>query len=137
MTTTPMPIQRIRVDAATWAALEAAAPHGNRSAIIRDLIAWYLYQPGAALPTRPPRAADTGCTTACTDGHMYEAECVVSPMLMPVINIHADDDGPTRFSWQCYQGGDCEGLVHLGYPTLPAARRGYDRHLKAEHLSAS
>ncbi len=47
-------IQRIRIDELTWAELRTAAPDGNRSAIIKDLIAWYLGRPDAELPERPP-----------------------------------------------------------------------------------
>jgi hypothetical protein len=44
------------VDDETWAELGAAADlsRADRSAIIRELIAWYLRRPSAKLPERPP-----------------------------------------------------------------------------------
>jgi len=42
----------IRVPEQLWARLgELAEP--DRSAVIRELIAWYVRQPGAKLPRRP------------------------------------------------------------------------------------
>lgn len=49
----PTKIQRFRYDNDSWNLLEAAAPDGNRSAVISQLIDWYLGYPWAELPERP------------------------------------------------------------------------------------
>jgi hypothetical protein len=41
-----------------WDAFDKAVKPGNRSAVLRDFIAWYLRRPNAKLPRRPP--ADPG-----------------------------------------------------------------------------
>jgi hypothetical protein len=43
----------VRIDDADWADLKERAPDGDRSAVIKELLAWYLRRPGAKLPTRP------------------------------------------------------------------------------------
>jgi hypothetical protein len=48
------PRRTVRVSDADWADLAARAPLGDRTAVIRDLVAWYLRRPGATLPPRPP-----------------------------------------------------------------------------------
>jgi hypothetical protein len=58
-------------------------------------------------------------------------------MLIPVIGMRVEEEGPTRYSWQCRTGTECQALVHLGYSSVAAARRAYDRHLKAEHPAVS
>jgi len=45
----------IRVEDSLWDALGAAAGMRKRSALVRDLIRWWLRIPGAKLPPRPPR----------------------------------------------------------------------------------
>ena len=45
----------IRVEDSLWVALGTAAGFRKRSALIRDLIRWWLRIPGAKLPERPPR----------------------------------------------------------------------------------
>jgi hypothetical protein len=48
------PISRFRIDATEWAAFGDAVPEGtDRSAVLRDFIAWYLRRPGAKMPKRP------------------------------------------------------------------------------------
>ncbi|MET9429788.1 hypothetical protein [Streptomyces sp. NPDC003036] len=44
----------VRIDDADWADLKSRAPGGDRSAAIKELLAWYLRRPGAELPERPP-----------------------------------------------------------------------------------
>lgn len=50
----------VRIADEEWNDLAARAPGGDRAAVIKDLIAWYLRRPGARLPSRPDsRGADT------------------------------------------------------------------------------
>jgi hypothetical protein len=44
----------VRISDEDWTDLTARAPLGDRAAIIKDLVAWYLRRPGAKLPPRPP-----------------------------------------------------------------------------------
>lgn len=39
-----------------WNRLGALVGDRGRSEVIRSLVAWYLREPGAKLPERPPRA---------------------------------------------------------------------------------
>lgn len=43
----------VRIDDPDWADLATQAPGGDRSAVIKDLVRWYLRRPGASLPERP------------------------------------------------------------------------------------
>lgn len=49
-----IPLQHTRVDQDDWDDLEAAVGR-KRAKVVRDLIAWYLRRPGAALPERLTR----------------------------------------------------------------------------------
>ncbi|MEV5567577.1 hypothetical protein AB0L54_32685 [Streptomyces sp. NPDC052196] len=44
----------VRIDDPEWRDLHTRAPGGDRSAVIKELVAWYLRRPGAELPDRPP-----------------------------------------------------------------------------------
>ncbi|MBK6014272.1 hypothetical protein [Streptomyces sp. MBT53] len=48
----------VRIGDDEWADLATAAPGGDRSAVIKELVDWYLRRPGAKLPKRPPVAGD-------------------------------------------------------------------------------
>ena len=52
------PSQNFRVDADLWDrfgnAIERAEPGSDRSKTLRQFIAWYVREPGAKLPARPP-----------------------------------------------------------------------------------
>ncbi|TJZ55594.1 hypothetical protein FCH28_09645 [Streptomyces piniterrae] len=49
----------VRIDDDDWRDLKTRAPGGDRSAAIKELLAWYLRRPGAKLPKRPdPPAVD-------------------------------------------------------------------------------
>lgn len=43
----------VRIDDDDWADLAEQAPSGDRSAVIKDLVRWYLRRPDADLPERP------------------------------------------------------------------------------------
>jgi hypothetical protein len=43
------------VDGTLWERFGKKAPVGKRPEILRAFIAWYLREPGAKLPPRPPR----------------------------------------------------------------------------------
>lgn len=132
MTTDPtMSHQRFWVPLNDWTDLHQAVGR-KRSAILRDLIRWYLRRPDAPLPERPIRPSPDTCSLACIETHMYEGECLVSPMIIGTISPRVEN-GITAYSWRCDWDGECGGLRHLGYPSAAAARRAYDRHLKAEH----
>ena len=45
----------IRVDDSLWDAVGAVVGARKRSALVRDLLRWWLRMPGAKLPPRPPR----------------------------------------------------------------------------------
>ncbi|MCY0923237.1 MULTISPECIES: hypothetical protein [Streptomyces] len=45
----------VRIDDADWADLLTRG--GDRSAVIKQLVGWYLRRPGAELPERPPASA--------------------------------------------------------------------------------
>jgi hypothetical protein len=45
----------IRVEDSLWDELGEAVGLRKRSALVRDLIRWWLRIPGAKLPERPPR----------------------------------------------------------------------------------
>ncbi|MFJ4829866.1 hypothetical protein ACIP79_08120 [Streptomyces sp. NPDC088747] len=48
------PVSRFRIAAEEWRAFGEALPDDtDRSAILREFVAWYLRRPGAKLPTRP------------------------------------------------------------------------------------
>lgn len=44
----------MRVDKDLWAQFGASAGPRNRAVVLRDFIRWWLRQPGAKLPARPP-----------------------------------------------------------------------------------
>lgn len=48
----------VRISDEDWKELAARAPGGDRSAAIKELVAWYLRRPGAKLPQRPEPPAD-------------------------------------------------------------------------------
>lgn len=49
------PISRFRIDGDQWKAFADAVPDDtDRSAVLRSFVAWYMRQPGAKLPDRPP-----------------------------------------------------------------------------------
>lgn len=43
----------VRIDDQDWTDLAEQAPGGDRSAVIKDLVRWYLRRDGAELPDRP------------------------------------------------------------------------------------
>lgn len=47
------PRQTVRVDKALWDKFGATAGR-ERSEVVRQLIRWYVREPGAKLPQRPP-----------------------------------------------------------------------------------
>jgi hypothetical protein len=49
-----LPITAIRVGRERWAKLGERVGDRNRSAVIRELIDWYLREPGTKTPVRPP-----------------------------------------------------------------------------------
>lgn len=49
----PTKIQRFRYDDDDWTDLGEQAPNGNKSAVIAQMIDWYLCKPGIMLPARP------------------------------------------------------------------------------------
>lgn len=44
----------VRINDEDWEGLAVRAPDGDRAAVIKQLVAWYLRRPGAKLPKRPP-----------------------------------------------------------------------------------
>ncbi|WP_405506433.1 hypothetical protein OG323_06365 [Streptomyces cyaneofuscatus] len=44
----------VRIPDDDWKDLADRAPQNDRSAAIKELVAWYLRRPGAKLPARPP-----------------------------------------------------------------------------------
>jgi hypothetical protein len=51
------PISRFRIDGDEWKAFGEAVPRDtDRSAVLRDFVAWYLRRPGAKMPKRPESA---------------------------------------------------------------------------------
>lgn len=48
------PRQTIRIDPKLWDPFGDLAGERTRSQVIREFIAWYIRQPGAKLPKRPP-----------------------------------------------------------------------------------
>lgn len=53
------PISRFRIDADEWQAFGGAVPQDtDRSAVLREFVAWYLRRPGAKLPKRPEQASE-------------------------------------------------------------------------------
>ena len=53
------PHRPIRIEAEVWDALGAEVGIRKRSALVRDLIRWWLRVPGAKLPERPERKPPT------------------------------------------------------------------------------
>ncbi|MFI2426519.1 hypothetical protein ACH5A7_20885 [Streptomyces sp. NPDC018955] len=52
------PISRFRIDADEWQAFgRAVPPDTDRSAVLREFVAWYLRRPKASLPKRPDAEA--------------------------------------------------------------------------------
>ncbi|MEU0941136.1 hypothetical protein [Embleya sp. NPDC005971] len=47
------PHRSVRISGEDWADLAARAPRGDRAAVLKELLAWYLRRPGAKLPDRP------------------------------------------------------------------------------------
>ncbi len=47
------PTRPIRVDPALWEAFGAVADP-DRSAVLREFMRWYVREPGAKMPKRPP-----------------------------------------------------------------------------------
>jgi hypothetical protein len=50
------PQRAIRLDDELW---DGLGESGDRTAVIRDLVRWYLGLPGARRPRRPDRSAET------------------------------------------------------------------------------
>jgi hypothetical protein len=50
------PRRQIALAGDLWDRLGDLVGDRNRSEVIRSLVAWYLREPGAKLPERPPRA---------------------------------------------------------------------------------
>ena len=52
------PLQNFRVDPDLWdrfdQAVHRADPESDRSKTLRQFVAWYVREPGAKLPARPP-----------------------------------------------------------------------------------
>lgn len=51
-----LPRALFSIDGTKWKQFGAAAGAGKRPEILRAFIDWYLREPGAKLPERPPRA---------------------------------------------------------------------------------
>lgn len=55
------PVQRFRLDGDLWEqfgqAVRSADPDADRSKTLRQFVAWFVREPGAKLPTRPPAEA--------------------------------------------------------------------------------
>lgn len=49
----------VRISDDDWKDLAARAPDGDRAAVIKACVAWYLRRPGAKLPERPTAARPT------------------------------------------------------------------------------
>jgi hypothetical protein len=54
------PLQNFRVDTGLWdrfdQAVRRADPDSDRSKTLRQFVAWYVREPGAKMPARPPAA---------------------------------------------------------------------------------
>jgi hypothetical protein len=48
----------VRIEDQDWADLAARAPGGDRAAVIKDLVRWYLGREGAELPERAVSSED-------------------------------------------------------------------------------
>lgn len=52
------PVQRFRLDSELWEqfddAVRSADPGADRSKVLRQFVAWFVREPGAKLPSRPP-----------------------------------------------------------------------------------
>jgi len=52
------PVQRFRLDNDIWAqfadAVQRSDPGADRSKVLRQFVAWFVREPGARLPSRPP-----------------------------------------------------------------------------------
>ena len=63
------PVQRFRLDGDLWEQFDEAVRHadpgGDRSKVLRQFVAWFVREPGAKLPSRPPAVdSEMGqCTT--------------------------------------------------------------------------
>lgn len=57
------PVHRFRLDDDLWdrfdSAVGRADPLSDRSKVLRQFVEWYVHEPGAKLPARPP-AVDAG-----------------------------------------------------------------------------
>jgi hypothetical protein len=49
----------VRIEDHDWADLAARAPDGDRAAVIKELLRWYLRREGAELPARPVGSEET------------------------------------------------------------------------------
>lgn len=49
------PVRSLRMDDGTWRELGDVVGTRNRSAVINELVRWYLRKPGAKAPKRPER----------------------------------------------------------------------------------
>jgi len=55
------PVSRFRIDADEWAAFGEAVPEDtDRSAVLRQFVAWYLHRPGVKAVKRPEKPATPG-----------------------------------------------------------------------------
>jgi hypothetical protein len=52
------PVQRFRLDGDLWEQFDEAVRHADagadRSKVLRQFVAWFVREPGAKLPSRPP-----------------------------------------------------------------------------------
>lgn len=54
----------VRISDDDWKDLADRAPGGDRAAVIKELLGWYLRRPGAELPERPTStSSDSGSST--------------------------------------------------------------------------
>lgn len=58
----------VRISDDDWADLKTNAPGGDRAAVIKDLVSWYLRRPGAKLPARPDSPDHHVARQQSTDG---------------------------------------------------------------------
>lgn len=52
---THTPNRVVRVDGKLWDAFGAATGLRERAEILREFMRWYIHEPGAKMPKRPPR----------------------------------------------------------------------------------
>jgi hypothetical protein len=70
--------RNIRVETELWDSFGDAtkAQSADRSAVLRDFMAWYLRRPGAKMPTRPP-AREVQVGAAWVDDREQDADLTV------------------------------------------------------------